>query len=65
MGTAQAITATAHKLARLVYTLLKHGTEYVQQGLQEYEARYRDREVRSVARKARELGFELVPATAC
>ena len=65
MGTAQAITATAHKLARLVYTLLKHGMEYVQQGLQEYEARYRDREVRNVARKARELGFELVPATTC
>ena len=65
MGTAQAITATAHKLARLVYTLLTHGTDYVQQGLQEYEARYRDREVRNVARKARELGFELVPATTC
>jgi transposase len=65
MGTAQAITATAHKLARLGYTLLKHGMEYVQQGLQEYEARYRDREVRNVARKARELGFELVPATTC
>jgi transposase len=63
MGTAQAITATAHKLARLVYTLLKHGTDYVQQGLQEYEARYRDREVRHIARKARELGFDLVPAT--
>lgn len=65
MGTAQAITATAHKLARLVYTLLTHGTAYVQQGLQEYEARYRDREVRNVARKARELGFELVAATTC
>ena len=52
MGTAQAITATAHKLARLVYTLLKHGTDDVQQGLQAYEVRYRDREVRNVARKA-------------
>jgi transposase len=65
MGTAQAMTATAHKLARLVYTQLKHGTAYVQQGLQEYEARYRDREVRHVARKARELGFDLVPVTTC
>jgi transposase len=65
LGTAQAITATAHKLARLVYPLLKHGTAYVQQGLQEYEARYRDRDVRNVARKARELGFALVPATHC
>lgn len=63
LGTAQAITA--HKRARLVYTLLKHGTAYVQQGLQEDEARYRDREVRNVARKARDLGFDLVPATDC
>ena len=29
MGKAQAITATAHKLARLVYAVLKNGTEYV------------------------------------
>ena len=65
MGTAQAITATAHTLARLVSTLLTHGTESVQQGLQEDAARYRDRAVRNVARKARELAFERVPATNC
>jgi transposase len=63
MGKAQAITATAHKLARLVYALLKNGTEYVQQGMEEYEAKYRDRLIRNVERKARELGFGLVPAT--
>ena len=63
MGKAQAITATAHKLARLVYAVLKNGTEYVRQGLEDYEAKYRERLIRNVERKARELGFGLVPAT--
>jgi len=64
MGKAQAITATAHKLARLVYAVLKNGTEYVRQGLEDYESKYRERLIRNVERKARELGFGLVPATA-
>jgi transposase len=63
LGTPKAIVATAHKLARLVYTLLKHGTEYVAHGMQAYEEQYREREVKRLARKARELGFALVPAT--
>ena len=62
MGKAQAITATAHKLARLVYAVLKNGTEYVRQGLEDYEAKYRERVIRNVQRKARELGFALVEA---
>ena len=63
LGTAQAIVATAHKLARLVYSLLKHGTAYVQQGLDAYERQYRERSAAALARRARELGYELVPRT--
>jgi transposase len=33
LGTPKAITATAHTLARLIYTMLKHGTAYVRQSL--------------------------------
>ena len=62
LGAAQAIVATAHKLARLVYSMLKHGTAYVQQGLDAYEQTYRQRSAAALARKARELGYELVPA---
>ena len=43
--------------------MLKNGTEYVRQGLEDYEAKYRERLIRNVERKARELGFGLVPAT--
>jgi transposase len=59
-GLAKAITATAYKLARIVYALLKHGTAYVAQGLAAYETAYRERVVRHVKRKAAELGLVVV-----
>ncbi len=63
-GTPAAITAAAHKLARLVYTLLKHGTDYVAQEMAAYEANYRERKLQTLTRQARELGFQLVATAA-
>jgi transposase len=60
LGAPKAITATAHKLARLVYSMLKHGTAYVDVGQNEYEERYRNRVVKNLKRKAHELGYALV-----
>jgi transposase len=60
LGAPKAITATAHKLARLVYTMLKHGTAYVDAGQEYYEERYRTRVVQNLKRKAQKLGFSLV-----
>ena len=53
MGTPKAITATAHKLARLIYSMLKHGTAYVRHGMDEYEQQYRDRTVKNLTRRAK------------
>jgi transposase len=64
LGTPKAITATAHKLARLVYSLLQHGSAYVQQGLDAYEAQYRERKVTLMAKQAKALGSTLVPLAA-
>src|ERR671933_206191 len=61
LGKAQAVTATAHKLARLVYSLLKHGGEYADAGQDYYERQYRERVVQNLTRRAKELGFVLVP----
>ena len=61
LGTKGAITATAHKLARYVYAMLKHGQAYVSQGLEEYEAAMRERMERALRKKARALGYDLVP----
>ncbi len=60
LGAPKAITATAHKLARLVYSMIKHGTAYVDAGQEYYEQRYRSRVVQNLKRKAQELGFGLV-----
>lgn len=62
-GTPKAITATAHKLARLIYSLLKNGTAYVQQEMQTYEAQYVERKVKQMTQQARALGYELVPVS--
>jgi transposase len=60
-GAPQAITATAHKLARLVYSMLKHGSAYVDAGQDYYERQYKERIVRNLQQRAKALGFELVP----
>ena len=59
---AKAITAAAHKLARLVYTMLTRGTEYVDKGQEYYEERYRQRVVHNLNKKAAAMGFFLMPA---
>jgi transposase len=60
IGGKGACTATAHKLARLVYRMLKHGKEYVVRGMAEYAAKMREQQERSLRKKARSMGFELV-----
>ena len=60
LGAPKAITATAHKLARLVYAMLSNGSAYVDAGQEYYEQRYRSRVIQNLKRKAQELGFELV-----
>jgi transposase len=61
IGGQAAVTATAHKLARLVYRILRHGTEYVKQGMEDYERKIRSQMERSLRRKAAALGYQLVP----
>jgi transposase len=61
MDKPKAVTAAAHKLARLIYVMLTRGEEYTDQGQQYYEERYRERVVRQLNKRARQLGFELTP----
>ncbi|HKI37765.1 MAG TPA: IS110 family transposase [Gemmataceae bacterium] len=60
LGAPQAVTATAHKLARIVYLALKHGLAYVRQSQEEYEVRLRDQQIKAVKRKARQLDLEVI-----
>lgn len=55
-----AITATAHKLARLIYRTIKYGQEYVDVGCDFYEAKRKATLVKSLQRRAKSLGYQLV-----
>ena len=61
LGAPKAITATAHKLARLIYSILRYGREYVDAGAQDYEREYQQRALRTAKRRAAQLGYQLVP----
>ncbi len=63
LGAPKAITATAYKIARIFYTMLKHGTEYAALGQDYYEKRYRNRLLNNLKRKAQLLGYQLVQQT--
>ena len=62
MDKPKAVTAAAHKLARLIYTMLTKGQEYTDQGQDYYEERYRERVLRQLSQRAQKLGMQLVAA---
>ena len=64
IGKAKAVTATARKLAILFYNALRFGMKYVDPGVAYYEERYRQRVLHNLQRRARDLGFSLVPNSA-
>lgn len=64
LGGQGAITAVAHKLAVLVYRVLKYGLEYVRPSLEQYAERVRAQAERALRRQAAHLGYELVPQSA-
>jgi transposase len=63
LGAQAALTATAHKLARIVYQALRHGLTYVRRGQEEYEAQMKEKLLKALRRKARQLGLEVVEKT--
>jgi transposase len=62
-GGKHAVTATAHKIARIYYAILSRGTSYVELGQHAYEQRYKERRLDHLKVQAKSLGFQLVPCT--
>lgn len=60
-GAKVANKATARKIAVLYYRLMKYGFDYVEKGLEEYEKQYKENMLRSLSKKAQQLGMQLVP----
>ncbi len=63
-GAQVANIAAARKLAVLFYNTLRHGRPYIEQGLQRYEATYRQHCLQRLRRNARQFGLVLTPAHA-
>jgi hypothetical protein len=60
IGKAKAITATARKLAILVYGTLKHGLVYADPGAAAYDTQHRTHVIRRLRQRAENLGFRLI-----
>ena len=61
LGAAKAITAGAHKIAVILYNMLKTGQEYMESGARYYEEAYQSRCLKNLEHRAREFGFALIP----
>jgi transposase len=59
LGAPKAITAMAHRLARLVYRMLKYGQQYVDKGAEYYEQRNRQQQIEFLRKKAAQLGLRV------
>lgn len=64
LGPMQAQVATAHKIARVVYHLLKYKTPYQDIGAKAYEQQAQDRELAHLRKKAAHLGYALTATAA-
>ena len=60
VGKGKAITATARKLAILVYRMLKGELVYADPGASAYDAQHRGRILRGLCKHAAQMGFGLV-----
>ena len=63
MGAPKAITAAAHKLVRIIYSMLKYGQKYVDAGAAYYKSQYRQRALSNAKSRAAKLGYKLIPIT--
>jgi len=62
LGSAKGIVAVAHKLALLVYRMIRFGRDYIDIGQERYEEKYKERVLKNLARRAKDFGFQLVPS---
>ncbi len=59
-----AIFASARKLAIFIYRMLKYGQDYIDEGAQAYQERFRQRRLRSLTSIAKSMGYQLLPVDA-
>ena len=60
LGPPKAITATAHKLASIIYRALKYGQHYVDKGERHLEKQHHERTLKALTKRAKDFGYMLV-----
>lgn len=60
-GGAEAITATAHKIAKICYLMIARQQEYREPDRQAHQQQIEQRRLKNLRRQARKLGLELIP----
>lgn len=60
LGAPAAVTATAHRLARVLYAMLRYGKTYADIGQQAYEEHFRQRMLKHLKRQADKLGMQVI-----
>jgi transposase len=60
LGAPKAITAMAHKLARLVYRMLKYGQYYVDKGMAHYELKFREQRIKYLKKQAKMFNLQVI-----
>ena len=63
VGADVAVFASARKIATLIYRLLRWGQPYVDEGAKAYEERHRQLRLKALVSKAKQLGYQLIPAS--
>jgi hypothetical protein len=61
IGKAKAITATARKLAVIIYHMIARGVPFQDPGLQAHDEQHRKRVLKNLRRRAKSLGFQVIP----
>lgn len=64
LGTAQAVTATAHKIARVLYHVLSTRQPYTETVFHQFDEQARQRSEMCLRRQASQLGFQIIPKIA-
>jgi len=61
MEKVRVVKATTLEIARLVYAMLRDGTEYVERSIKEFEREYLHRKLAQIRHQAHAVGCDLVP----
>ena len=61
-GPPKANVAASHKIARIIYFLLKNKIPYHDSGVEHYEQQQRQRRLCNLQQQAQRLGYSLEPA---